>query len=99
MIGAIFMKFGRAPAMRSISTGRGSGAAEGDGGAADFDDLIERNGRRQTVPHRAEKLGRARRLTLVLPPQPHAGEAGPRKSAEQTEVVELQHPSAGEHLQ
>src|SRR2546428_13175012 len=99
MMGAIFTKLGRAPAMMSI-TGRlrGPSRAGLDGHAAHFEDLLHGHRRRQAVPHRVDVRRSTGLLSLVLAPEPHRLEMWPAEAPQAPDVAQLHHPSLRERL-
>src|SRR2546421_356071 len=91
MMDAIFMKFGRAPAMRSINTVIAQALS------AFCNSMLTRlTSRISSIPHKSTG---ARDLTLVLPPQAHLRKAFPAPAAQPAEVIKLQHLARAEHLQ
>src|SRR5450631_2649296 len=72
--------------------------ADGDGCAADFEDLFEWYRRRIARLDRSDKGRHASALALILPPQSLRPEARPTESAQPAEIIQLQYAPAGKYL-
>src|ERR1019366_285361 len=70
-----------------------------NGGAGDFEEFFERDGRGGALAHSLQKCGCAAIGAFILPPEAHGAEAWPPEGAQRPEIVELQDAPAAEDFE